>query len=269
MFLRASWGHSLGRAGRRRDAMRQGRTRTNGSLSDDAATDKPKAGLLRAPVPARRGRPRWRAWRAARRPPSRRSEPARAEAGAGCRALDRRPVALVLGDRRAASPTSSPSASSTPHSLDDLEDILIQADLGLGAATRIREAIGRGRYDKGIDPDEVKALLADEVERALAPVARPLVDRSVEEAVRHPRRRRQRLGQDDDDRQARRASSPPKAKMIARRRRHVPRRRDRAARIWARRTGADFVAREQGGDAAGLAFDALTRAARARRRRRC
>ena len=40
-------------------------------------------------------------------------------------------------------------------------------------------------------------------------------------------------------------------------------------RIWARRTGAALVAREQGADAAGLAFDALTRAARARRRRRC
>ena len=31
-------------------------------------------------------------------------------------------------------------------------------------------------------------------------------------------------------------------------------------RIWAGRAGAEIVAREQGGDAAGLAFDALTRA---------
>jgi len=59
-------------------------------------------------------------------------------------------------------------------SLDDLEDVLIQADLGLGAATRIRQAIASGRYEKGIDPDEVKAVLAAEVERTLAPVARPL-----------------------------------------------------------------------------------------------
>ena len=60
-------------------------------------------------------------------------------------------------------------------SLDDLEDVLIQADLGLAAATRIREAVGRGRYERGINPDEVKLILADEVERALSPVARPLV----------------------------------------------------------------------------------------------
>ena len=60
-------------------------------------------------------------------------------------------------------------------SLDDLEDVLIQADLGLAAATRVREAIGRGRYEKSIDPETVKAILAAEVERLLAPVARPLV----------------------------------------------------------------------------------------------
>ena len=41
-------------------------------------------------------------------------------------------------------------------SLDDLEDVLIQADLGLAAAARIREAVARGRYERGINPDEVK-----------------------------------------------------------------------------------------------------------------
>src|SRR4051794_28729795 len=41
-------------------------------------------------------------------------------------------------------------------SLDDLEDILLQADLGIGPATRIRDAIGKGRYEKGIDPEEVR-----------------------------------------------------------------------------------------------------------------
>jgi fused signal recognition particle receptor len=60
-------------------------------------------------------------------------------------------------------------------SLDDLEDVLIQADLGLAAASRIRDAVGSGRYERGINPDEVKQILADEVERTLSPVARPLV----------------------------------------------------------------------------------------------
>ena len=40
-------------------------------------------------------------------------------------------------------------------SLDDLEDVLIQADLGLAAASRIRDAVSSGRYERGINPDEV------------------------------------------------------------------------------------------------------------------
>lgn len=58
--------------------------------------------------------------------------------------------------------------------LEELEDILIQADLGISAANRIAEAVGKGRYDKEIEPDEVRAILASEVEKTLEPVARPL-----------------------------------------------------------------------------------------------
>ena len=59
--------------------------------------------------------------------------------------------------------------------LEDLEDVLVRADLGLDTAARVAEAVGRGRYDKEIAPAEVKAILAGEVEKVLAPVAKPLV----------------------------------------------------------------------------------------------
>mgnify|MGYP000418579439 CR=1 FL=1 len=59
--------------------------------------------------------------------------------------------------------------------LEDLEDILIQADLGLATSARIAKAVGEGRYDKQIEPEEVKAILAREVEAILTPVAMPLV----------------------------------------------------------------------------------------------
>ena len=95
--------------------------------------------------------------------------------------------------------------------LDELEDVLIQADLGVATAGRIREAVGKGRYDKTIEPDEVKAILAAEVEKVLAPVARAARDRRGAKAVRDPGRRRQRLGQDHDDRQARGQASRAKA----------------------------------------------------------
>ncbi len=39
---------------------------------------------------------------------------------------------------------------------------------------KISEAVGKGRYEKGISPDEVRSILATEVERALEPVAKPL-----------------------------------------------------------------------------------------------
>ena len=58
--------------------------------------------------------------------------------------------------------------------LDDLEDLLIQADLGIATTGRITDAIGRGRFEKGISADEVRAILGGEVERVLKPVAKPL-----------------------------------------------------------------------------------------------
>src|SRR4051795_7569883 len=44
--------------------------------------------------------------------------------------------------------------------LEDLEDALVQADLGIETALRITKAVGEGRYDKEIAPDEVRAILA-------------------------------------------------------------------------------------------------------------
>jgi fused signal recognition particle receptor len=145
-------------------------------------------------------------------------------------------------------------------SLDDLEDILIQADLGVGAATRIREAVGKGRYEKGIDPDEVKSLLAAEVERTLTPVARPLfIDATKKPFVILV------IGVNGS------GKTTTIGKLAAKYRGEglevmlAAGDTFRAAaieqlRIWAGRAGAEICAREQGGDAAGLAFDALTRA---------
>src|SRR6476646_9838767 len=58
--------------------------------------------------------------------------------------------------------------------LDDIEDVLLRADLGTTVAVRIADAVGAGRYDKAISADEVKTVVATEVEKVLAPVAKPL-----------------------------------------------------------------------------------------------
>src|ERR1700742_4697494 len=59
--------------------------------------------------------------------------------------------------------------------LEDIEDVLLRADLGTEVAARISAAVGVGRYDKSISADEVKAVVATEVEKVLAPVAKSLV----------------------------------------------------------------------------------------------
>src|SRR3954464_6114932 len=59
--------------------------------------------------------------------------------------------------------------------LEDIEDVLLRADLGTEVAARIAKAVGVGRYDKSISADDVKAVVASEVEKVLAGVAKPLM----------------------------------------------------------------------------------------------
>jgi fused signal recognition particle receptor len=58
--------------------------------------------------------------------------------------------------------------------LDDIEDVLLRADLGTEVAARIAAAVGIGRYDKAVTADDVKSVVATEVEKVLSPVAKPL-----------------------------------------------------------------------------------------------
>ena len=57
--------------------------------------------------------------------------------------------------------------------LEELEDVLIQADLGIAVSERIIKAVSAGRYDKEIEPEEVKRILAEEVAKVLKPVEVP------------------------------------------------------------------------------------------------
>src|ERR1700731_4542576 len=59
--------------------------------------------------------------------------------------------------------------------LDDIEDVLLRADLGTEVAARISAAVGVVRYDKAITADEGKSGVATEVEKVLSHVAKPLV----------------------------------------------------------------------------------------------
>lgn len=58
--------------------------------------------------------------------------------------------------------------------LESLEEVLIQADMGVETATRVTANIAEGRFGKRISTRELKAALAAEVARIMEPVARPL-----------------------------------------------------------------------------------------------
>lgn len=58
--------------------------------------------------------------------------------------------------------------------LESLEELLIQADLGVDTAIRVTANIAEGRYGRKISTAELKQALSAEVARIMTPVARPL-----------------------------------------------------------------------------------------------
>jgi fused signal recognition particle receptor len=58
--------------------------------------------------------------------------------------------------------------------LDDIEEALIASDLGPAAAARIVARLASEKFDRNIDEAGVRAIVAEEIARILAPVARPL-----------------------------------------------------------------------------------------------
>ncbi len=143
--------------------------------------------------------------------------------------------------------------------LDEIEEVLIRADLGVESAALIAAAVGEGRYDKSITADEVKAVVAAEVEKVLTPVAKPLLIGAGKPFVALV------VGVNGSGKTT--TIGKLAAKFRAEGRSVLLAAGDtfRAAaidqlNIWGGRSGASVIARAPGADAAGLAFDALTQA---------
>ncbi|MYZ49308.1 signal recognition particle-docking protein FtsY [Propylenella binzhouense] len=147
--------------------------------------------------------------------------------------------------------------------LEEFEDILIQADLGLATATKITDALRRDRFERQVTDQEVRTVLADEVAKALDPVARPLpIDASKKPFVIlmvgvNGSGKTTTIGK-----LAARYRAEGRTVMLAAGDTF------RAAaieqlKIWGERTGSPVVARATGADAAGLAFDAMVEAKKA------
>src|SRR5215217_2688917 len=144
--------------------------------------------------------------------------------------------------------------------LEELEDVLIQADLGLETATAITETLRRDRFDREISDADVRSVLATEVEKVLGPVARPLsIDASKTPFIILM------IGVNGSGKTttigklAQKFASEGKSVMLAAGDTF------RAAaikqlQVWGQRTGAPVITKPAGADASGLAFDAVTQA---------
>lgn len=146
--------------------------------------------------------------------------------------------------------------------LQDLEDILIQADLGVETAMTITERLADGRYNKEVSGEEVQKILADEVNAVLEPVAKPLEIAKHEDGSPHVilmigvngAGKTTTIGK-----LAQKFNADGKSVMLAAGDTFRAAAIDQL-KVWGQRTNSPVVAREVGSDAAGLAFDAMTEA---------
>jgi fused signal recognition particle receptor len=144
--------------------------------------------------------------------------------------------------------------------IEELEEVLIRADLGIDTAGRVAAAIAEGRYNKSVTEDEVKDILATEVEKILAPVAAPLTiapdARPFVILV---------VGVNGSGKTTTIGKLAARLTREGRKVTLVAGDTFRAAateqlKIWSQRTGADIVAGADGADAAGLTYTGLAQA---------
>jgi fused signal recognition particle receptor len=144
--------------------------------------------------------------------------------------------------------------------LDALEELLIASDMGAPAAARITASLAQGRFDKEISDVELRSALAEEI----AVVLRPRQARLDLSQGPKPRivlvigvngsgktttiGKLSALLQAGGAKVVIGAADTFRAAAIEQ------------LEVWAKRSGADFVASTQGADAAGVAYEAAARA---------
>ena len=144
--------------------------------------------------------------------------------------------------------------------LQDLEDLLIQADLGVETAMRVTDTLASERYGKDVTGEDVSRIMAAEITKVLKPVAKPLqLDLSHKPHVIlvvgvNGTGKTTTIGK-----LAAKLSGAGLKVMVAAGDTF------RAAaieqlKIWADRTKSEFIGTKLGADAAGLAYDAFEQA---------
>ncbi|MGA9866454.1 MAG: signal recognition particle-docking protein FtsY [Acetobacteraceae bacterium] len=144
--------------------------------------------------------------------------------------------------------------------LEELEELLISADLGTEVARRVIREFRRTRFGHEVSDEEIKTALADEIAAILRPVALPLtLDRDLKPHVVLV------VGVNGTGKTTTIGKLAQQYREQGLRAVLVAGDTFRAAaveqlQVWGERTGSTVIAGAPNGDAAGLAFDALRRA---------
>lgn len=143
--------------------------------------------------------------------------------------------------------------------LNDLEDILIQADLGLEASEKVISSLSKEKFDKEVNELEIKITLGEVISEILTPLESPLTLTNEKPQILlfvgvNGSGKTTTLGK-----LAKKYSSQGKKVMIAAGDTF------RAAAVeqltvWSDLAGAKIVSGKQGSDAAGLVYDAIDQA---------
>jgi fused signal recognition particle receptor len=144
--------------------------------------------------------------------------------------------------------------------LEELEDLLVAADMGTAVAKRVILAFRKSRFGKEVTDQEIKAALAEEIAEILTPVARPFeLDPALKPHVVlvvgvNGTGKTTTIGKlaqvfhDQGKRAVMAAGDTFRAAAVEQ------------LQIWGERTGTPVVSGGKDADSAGLAFDALTKA---------
>jgi fused signal recognition particle receptor len=143
--------------------------------------------------------------------------------------------------------------------LESLEELLIQADMGVETAVRVTANIAEGRFGRRVSVSELRAALAAEVARIMEPVARPL--------PLYPRKPQVVLvvGVNGSGKTTTIGKLASQFKAAGKTVVIAAGDTFRAAavdqlKIWGERAGVPVLTAPEGSDPASLAFDALTKA---------
>src|SRR5258708_2254566 len=144
--------------------------------------------------------------------------------------------------------------------LNELEDALIQADLGVSVAARLVEKLGKERFGREVTDEEVRTAFADHIAEILQPVATEL---AVDPA--HRPHVVLVIGVNGSGKTTTIAKLAHLFKGEGRKVMLAAGDTFRAAaveqlKVWGERAGVPVIAKEAGADAAGLAYEALEKA---------